>query len=153
MVDSFRKKINKEKGASVIELLLAGSVATLIIGGVSVNIEDILAQAYNAQRAANVRQLATALQMYHLNNSSYPQVSGSNSQERWSQLMKELKNNDCLATFPTNPEKYDYKDFNSSQNYILRVLLEDSETFLLENDWDGEIEGINCQDPNYCLKM
>ena len=48
--------LNKEKGAaSIAELLLVMTTATVVIGGVSVNVPDILAEVSDTQRVANLR--------------------------------------------------------------------------------------------------
>ena len=139
--------LNKEKGAaSIAELLLVMTTATVVIGGVSVNVSDILTEASDSQRVANLRQLATALELYYSDNQSYPQTD-------FEGLISELNEGNYLGSLPTAPENYGYQDLNNGESYVLKVLLEDPESHYLEIDLDGNIGGIDCQDPSYCLKM
>ncbi len=145
--------MTKQAGFSIIELLIVISTASVLIGGISVKADDIINQAYDVQSIANLRQLTTALQIYHLEHNSFPQVNSSNAQDRWQELMAEMEQGKYLASFPEEPERYDYLDFNQAGNYILKVLLKDPQSLYLENDWDGQQKGLNCLDPYYCLKF
>lgn len=146
-------RASKQKGASAIGLLLTLGTVSLVVAGVSIKSDALISAAYDVQGLANVRQLSTALELYYSDFQTYPQVSGDSSLERWEDLIEVLKNEHLLASLPTRNENYDYQDLNSGQNYLIRVLLEDSESEYLENDWDGIIEGIDCEHPYYCLYM
>lgn len=150
MLQIFRK-LNKEKGASIIELMAVVAMASIVISGVSVKVGDLLNEAKDTQRIANLRQLATALELYYSDYQNYPRVNGNSSQERWDELISKIEV--YLASFPTGKENYDYQALNNGQNYVLKVFLENSKSPFLEADWDGIIGDLDCQDPNYCLKM
>ena len=131
---------------------MALSTASLVVAGVSVKAQDVFEAANDVQKVANVRQLATALELYYSHYENYPQVEANSSLERWDQLISSLKKEHLLVSLPPQ-EGYDYQDFNFGQNYLMKVLLENPEHSSLHLDWDGTIEGLDCNDPNYCLKM
>lgn len=152
MLKQFRK-LNKQKGTSIVELMVILATASIMVGGISVKVSDIMAEAQDVQRMANLRQIVTALEIYYLDYQKYPQVSGSDSQSRWNKLISEFEDGNYLGSFPTQPENYDYKDSDGGQNYILKVLFENPENPYLEADWDGINQEIDCNDPYYCIKM
>jgi len=145
------RKLDKQKGTSIVELMVILATASIMVGGVSVKVSDIMAEAHDVQRMANLRQMVTALEIYYLDYQKYPQVSESDSQSRWDKLISEFEDGNYLGSFPTQPENYDYKD--SDGGYILKVLFENPENPYLETDWDGINQGIDCSDPYYCIKM
>ena len=145
------QKFNKEKGASLTELMVLVATASIVIGGVSVKAQDIFDAAKDTQRIANLRQLATASELYYSDYQSYPKVIADSSQERFDDFISKLAN--YLGSFPTGRENYDYQDLKGGQSYVLRVLLEDPENPYLESDWDGKIGELDCDDPYYCIKM
>lgn len=143
----FIRKLNQEKGAvSVAELLLVMTTATVVIGGITVNVPDILNEANDTQRVANLRQIVNALELYYSDEGNYPETN-------FDGLISQLISGNYLGSSPTNKEKYDYQNSNEGENYILKVLLENPESDYLEADLDGNIDGMNCQDPYYCLRM
>lgn len=119
------KKLNSQKGSSIVQLVVSLAMVSVIVGGIPVVIGETLNDAKDIQRIANLRQLATTLELYYLDNQNYPQIAGASSNERFSDLLFQLS--DYLASFPTGKRNYDYQDLNSGQNYILKVNLEDSE--------------------------
>jgi len=151
----FQKIINIEKGAMslvAVEVMLVATAAAVLVGGVARNIPDILTSAKDVQKVANVRQLTTALELYYLDNLSYPLVTAQ-AGEGFSLMLSEFSQGRYLGSLPTNQEDYSYHDIRGGQGYILRVLLKDKESPHLESDLDGYLEGIDCNDPFYCIKM
>ena len=135
----FFGKLNKEKGvASIAEMLLVMTTATVVIGGITVNTKDIINEAKDTQRVANLRQLTTALEFYYSDNLTYPQGD-------FEGVISELSQENYLGSLPTTPEKYEYQGLNDGEGYILKALLETPDSHYLENN--------NCQNPYYCLKM
>lgn len=58
--------------------------------------------------------------------------------------------------FPRNPNDsdaflYDYQSDSFGTSYLLSVTLENSLSGSLQNDLDGIVLGINCNDPAYCI--
>ena len=149
----FFKKLNNKKGASLTELMVIVSMISITIAGVSVKAQDLFDAAKDTQRIANLRQLATAVELYYSDHQSYPRVNGNSSQQRWDDFISKLATGHYLGSFPTEKENYDYQDLNGGQTYVLKVFLEDGESSYLGSDWDGVIGNLNCDDPFYCIRM
>jgi len=120
------------------ELLLTMTAATVIVGGVAVNVPDILNEASDTQKVANLRQIATALELYYSYNDTYPKTN-------FEGLISELSEGNYLGSLPTTPEKYEYQGLNAGEGYILKTLLETPDSHYSESNY--------CQTPYYCLKM
>ena len=147
------KNLNSERGsASLIQMIMVTTTATVLVSGIAVNMQDILVLARDTQKVANMRQLVTVLELAYLDNFAYPRVP-SKETNGFSFLISELSHRDYLASLPTNQKDYGYRDIEDGQGYVLRVLLKDPESSHLDIDFDGFIEGIDCRDPFYCIKM
>ena len=120
------------------ELLLTMTAATVIVGGVAVNVPDILNEASDTQKVANLRQIATALELYYSYNDTYPKTN-------FEGLISELSEGNYLGSLPTTLEKYEYQGLNAGEGYILKTLLETTDSHYSESNY--------CQTPYYCLKM
>ncbi len=141
-------KSNNQKGSSMIEILAVLSTASIVIGGVSFNAGDFLSQARDAEKVANLKQMVNVLEMYYLDHDAYPSVAGDN---RFENLVRQA--GDYLNSTPNDKEKYDYQSFNSGEDYIIKAVLENSDNPVLNTDLDGQVQGIDCDDPVYCLKI
>jgi len=144
------RNFNKQKGISITELMVVLTTASVVIGGVSVKVPDLLDMAKDTQRIENIREISLALELYYLTHQTYPQVAGDSQNERFNELISQLR--DYLTRLPTERENYDYQNLNS-EHYVLKVNLINPESQYLDGDWDGFIQGINCDDPSYCIKM
>lgn len=153
MLKIFSNITNKEKGSSAVQLLALMATASVVIGGVSVSAQGLIDNAKDVQGIANLRQMVTALELYYLDNSSYPQTAGNSSQERWEELIQELETGGYLASLPAPNDSYDYQVFNEGESYVLRFLLKDAENSSLETDIDGQAGDLDCNDPYYCIAM
>lgn len=144
-------RLKLKRGFATSELIVCLATASLIVGGVTVKGSDLISYAQDIQRAANLKQMVTAMEIYYLDNLNYPIVGGVSSLERSDSMLSQLR--EYLNTIPTEKENYDYQDFNSGQNYILKVNLKDINSPQLQDDIDGLIQGVDCNDPAYCVKM
>lgn len=142
------QKLDSQKGASMIEMLAVLATATVVVGGVSFNASDFLNHARDAQRVANLKQIVNVLEVYYLDHDVYPSVEKGS---RFDNLIYQLES--YLNSLPNDTEKYDYYNFDSSQRYLLKVILENPDNPVLETDFDGQVEEVDCQDPAYCIKI
>ena len=95
-------------------ILLIGTV--LMINGVAVKAEDILASASSATDQANLYQFRTALDLYYVDHNSYPDVVGGAA------LLDALKNGNYIReNAPPNLNNFSYQADNNGQNYLLEL--------------------------------
>lgn len=128
---------------------------------------SLRARGRDARRIADIRTVQNALELYWTKFNKYPESNGTTSQERWSILEKELRNqmkkfeNEGfnINQIPHDPcenqsnQSYDYGVSVNSENYVLKAVLEDKNHPALKGDIDETIFKITCEDPNYCVKF
>lgn len=94
-------------------LLISLGGWSILTGGLSLNIGDILNETRLTVNTANLHQLAVALELYYLDHNYYPLTNESN--ELFIQLKPYLKNP------PTGTEAYVYQVLNRGQEYQLNL--------------------------------
>jgi len=73
------KLLPNQKGFTLIELLVVISIIGLLASVVLVSLNSARLKARDAKRIADLRQLATAMELYVNDNGQYPTVTGSAS--------------------------------------------------------------------------
>lgn len=95
-------------------ILLVGM--TLTINGVAVKATDLVASASSAAGQANISQFRTALDLYYLDNGSYPDVSGGTA------MINALETGNYIReNAPLNPDEFNYQATDNGQNYSLEL--------------------------------
>lgn len=147
---------NKQKGFTLIEVLIVVAIIGLLASIVLVGLGSFRARGRDARRVADLRQTQNALELYYTKNSAYP-TSAS-----WSALeaalvgagigVSKLSNDPLGAT-----RSYVYAagpvQGPGPQSYMLRAQLEDASNPVLNDDLDGTVFGQDCSDPFYCLQF
>jgi len=98
--------------ASLLALII-GSV--LVLGGVSVRSEDVVADATSAANQANIHQLATVVELYYSDHGTYPDVSGGE------ELIELLEREEYIRNRPLDPKVFIYEPKNNAQDYRLAL--------------------------------
>lgn len=139
---------NSNRGSTTIAemLVVLGTTATVMVGGVALNTDDITIEGNDAQKVANVRQLATALEMYYFDHQTYPQGD-------FATMLSELSSGSYLASLPTGAEDYTYQDLNGGGSYVLRALLDNPASSYFQASVSASIGGFDCTSPYYCIRM
>lgn len=98
--------------SSIISVIL-GSV--LMVNGVLVHTDDIIAQAKASVNGANVHQLATVLELYYSDHDTYPKVSGGKA------LVDTLETEGYLRSRPLDADVFKYEPKADGQDYSLSL--------------------------------
>jgi general secretion pathway protein G len=92
---------NRTKGFSLVEILVVTSIISLMASIVVSALSTASLKSRDAKRAASVRELKTALELYYNENGTYPSVAGDNVGTAVTNLAVPL--NPYLKTIPTDP--------------------------------------------------
>lgn len=143
------KSLKKRQGFTLIELLVViaiiGTLATIVM----VSLNTARSKARDTRRAADLRNVAAALEMYYDSKTGYPAN------------LDALKTEGYLPSVPTDPKNpataYGYVRCGgtaSDQDYTLSATMENTVSSLLANDVDGtgSCGSVNCADPVYCVE-
>lgn len=93
--------------------LIAGM--TLVVNGMSVDVDELLDHTKDTVNQANVHQLATVLELYHLNHGTYPEVEGGEA------LIELLGSEEYIRNRPLDPSVFAYSTERNGQEYRLEV--------------------------------
>jgi prepilin-type N-terminal cleavage/methylation domain-containing protein len=85
MPDFFAKLKTNKNGFTLIELLVVISIIGVLSGMVLVAMGGTRAQARDARRLSDMRQIVLALQMYHAKYERFPAISGDACCDGWDQ--------------------------------------------------------------------
>ena len=72
-----KSKINNQSGFTLLELLVVIAIIGLLAGVVTLALQSARAKARDTKRAADVRQIVTAMEQYHIAHGIYPTGTGS----------------------------------------------------------------------------
>ena|SRR3989338_4026187 len=92
---------------------LIGSV--IMVNGVLMNSDDIIASAHVATNQMNIHQLDNALEIYYSDHNAYPAVQGGEA------LTELLVLDGYIRSQPLQPEKIIYEPTGNNQNYSLSL--------------------------------
>ncbi|MBI5787114.1 MAG: type II secretion system protein [Candidatus Niyogibacteria bacterium] len=98
-----QKFSEKNKGFTIIELLVVLAIATFLLSIVFVSVREARAKGRDARREEDMKQLQNALNIYHVNSRSFPTcslgvITGINDC-----LSQALRSDDTVGSVSTDP--------------------------------------------------
>ena len=149
------KFLNSKKGFTLIEILIVVAIIGLLASVVLVGLGAFRTRGRDARRIADLRETQNALELYYTKSQRYPALAGGDT---WASLTSSLVNAgigvSSVSSDPLYPDKaYRYGVSADGQNYVLAATLEDGGNPALKDDPDGNLYGIDCADPTYCVQF
>ncbi len=146
--------MKKEKGFTLIEILIVVAIIGLLASVVLVGLGSFRSRGRDARRVADLREVQNSLELYYLKNGNYLTVNN------WSDLRSTLINDAIgITIIPNDPlsdsagQSYSYGYSSDKQGYVLGATLEDAYSSSLKDDIDGTVYGVDCADPVYCVQF
>lgn len=140
--------ISGKKGFFILSAIL-GLILPIIlgVGMIYYNFsKDSKKMSNDVKRIANIRETQVVLEDYYTQNSHYP------LEHSWQTLKVEMRFD--LPNDPFFPKQnYTYASDLEGQDYVMAAVLEDKTNVALKSDVDGNVYGVNCDDPVYCVKF
>ncbi len=133
------KKMRTFPGFTLLELLAVIAIIAILATIAAVGIANAVKRGRDSVRESSMRDVKTALELYHQDNGSYPTSGGS--AESWDTDIKQLRDGGYLKTIPHDPlsnnpiGKYTY--VTDGQDYLLNTTLEYNKTKIT-------LQGVTC---------
>lgn len=143
------KRINKQKGFTLVELLVVIAIIGILSAVVLASLNSAREKARDINRISDFSQLKLALELYFDDNSSYPTTALG---------FGALVTSGDIPVIPVDPLNtgnyvYSYRGIGTPiLDYLLYVNLENDSHSVLGSDIDGIVDTIDCADPRYCLQ-
>lgn len=119
--------VKAKKGFFVFASIL-GPIAMIVLPTlILVSLSNVREKARDAKRIVDLMQTQIILENIYTETGRYP------------------------VTLPD--QDFYYGGNNDGQSYVLGITLEKKDSPALKEDVDGMIYGVNCDDPNYCIKF
>ena len=147
----------KNKGFTLIEMLIVIAIIAILSSVFLIGLKGFRGSAYDSRRLSDLQKVAGYIELYYNKNRVYPNVS------TWKDLTADLQEiginnvpNDPLYNDANGGPNYFYGvDSNDYQSYVLGAKLSDPDAKVLKepNEVDGNVFGVDCNDPVYCVKF
>lgn len=136
------------KGFTLVELLVVIAIIGILASIVLVSLNSARERSRDARRVADINQMRTALETFHLDDTAYPAALSELSPE-------------YMTTVPNDPQgnAYLYGQCAGGSGFALGIAVENTNDPVLNNDTDGTVCGIDCgtggagTDTVYCVSQ
>ena len=148
-------KSKGEKGFTLIEILIVVAIIGMLSSIVLVGLGSFRSRGRDARRAADLREIQNALELYYAKNGVYPEGQGVTVSSLG------LQNEGIGVTkIPSDPGDGTYMYGSNKKSYVLSATLEEEAAAVLKDDIDNDIAerfNVNCGEPDsdkiYCIKF
>ena len=143
---NIKHHMNKQnKGFTLIEVLIVISIIGLLSAVTLIGLGGFRASGRDARRVADLRQIQNGLEVYYARNNSYPAAAGGNA------IPAGIG---AVSADPLNTGVYVYSYAPcGTTGYVLKAVMEDTNSSNLKNDVDGTVCTLDCADPAYCIQF
>ncbi len=148
--------MTKNKGFTLIEMMVVVAIIAILSGSFLIGLRGFRSSAYDARRLSDLQKIQGSLELYYNKYGVYP-----NASQNWDALagalygvgVTKLPDDPQFSAGVTENYEYGVDEANGLQSYVLRAKLSDTENKSLDNDIDGIVYGINCEDSSgyYCI--
>lgn len=145
-----------QRGFTLIELLVVIAIIGLLSSVILASLNSARQKSRDARRLSDLTELRNSLELIYDNTSpvEYPDALAS------------LSSGGYIASVPSDPQSataYYYDNLTAADaacvvatgvcaKYVLGAQLENSTHSALDNDIDGTVGSVNCNDPVYCIQ-
>jgi prepilin-type N-terminal cleavage/methylation domain-containing protein len=148
-------KFQGRKGFTLIEILIVVGIIGLLASVALVGLGAFRERGRDTRRIADLREAQKALELYYTKFQKYPALGGGDS---WTSLTNSLVGAgigvSSISNDPLKPDRtYRYGVAADGQNYVLAATLENGGNPALKDDPDGNLYGVDCADPVYCVQF
>lgn len=122
--------MTKQRGFTLIELLVVVAIIGILVGMVMIALNGAREKARDTQRKSDLRQLKSALELYHSDNQAYPIEVDFVAPSTMTDAFQPATGTAYIRTIPSDPRlangapDYQFISDDTGDNYVLWAQLE-----------------------------
>jgi len=151
------------RGFTLVEILIVVAIIATLASVALVGLGPVQRSGRDTRRISDLRQIQNGVELYFAKCGYYPgsAVSGVDSCTGFTVvdydgMATALTQSELgISKIPNDPQSgkaYRYGSTNGS-TYVLGATLENAGSSQLRDDVDGTVEGVDCEDPVYCVQL
>lgn len=155
--------IPAKRGFTLVEILIVVAIIATLASVALVGLGPVQRNGRDTRRVSDLRQVQNGVELYYAKCGYYPgaaqsssDCSGFSQASGWTGLSSALTGSTLgISKVPNDPRagaNYDYGS-TSGTSYVLGATLENAGSVQLRDDIDGTVEGVDCNDPVYCVQL
>ncbi len=152
-----------KRGFTLVEILIVVAIIATLASVALVGLGPVQRSGRDTRRISDLRQTQNGVELYYAKCGYYPGAAQSASDctsfsvaSGWTGLTAALTGSNIgISKVPTDPKSggtYEYGS-SSGSTYVLGATLENTNAPSLRDDIDGTVEGVDCNDPVYCVQL
>lgn len=158
----FTKRLRNHRGFTLIEVLIVVAIISILASVVLIGLGPTRRLGRDARRISDLRQVQNGLELYFNRCGYYPGTAQASAPcgaysaiASWADLTAAISGSGfgSIPNDPTGGTNYLYGASANGVGYVLGAKLEDAGSSALTQDIDGIVNGVNCDDPVYCLQL
>ena len=153
----------KRSGFTLVEILIVVAIIATLASVALVGLGPVQRNGRDTRRVSDLRQVQNGVELYYAKCGYYPGAAQSGSDctgfsvaSSWSGLSAALTGSSLgISKVPNDPRAGDSYEYGSGSgsSYVLGATLENAGSAQLRDDVDGTVEGVDCNDPVYCVQL
>lgn len=160
---TFARRLNNVRGFTLVEILIVVAIIGILASVALIGLGPVQKRGRDSRRISDLRETQSAIELYYSKCGYYPGgvadpdcPSNHTDVTDWDGLADSITGSNLgVSRLPNDPSanrEYVYGSSDGS-TYVLGASLEDTNNNVLKDDIDGNPEGVDCEDPVYCVQL
>jgi general secretion pathway protein G len=155
--------IQAKRGFTLVEILIVVAIIATLASVALVGLGPVQRSGRDTRRVSDLRQVQNGIELYFAKCGYYPgtaeagtDCNGFRNISSWDSLEDAITGSALgVSQVPNDPRTGGTYVYGSSAGttYVIGATLENAGAAQLRDDVDGTVEGVDCNDPVYCVQL